>query len=145
MTPAKYSVHIAAHGSGHPQERQYNNVGTSDVTLRRKRLFSSNNNADVYVLRALSENVRLRVLKPFVSEYCNVYTVKCCVLTESICVCLVFCRTARPLKTRKNIYSGQNTSRATDLLPTVVLLNKYRNLNIVHSPTNALFIKLGKV
>jgi hypothetical protein len=50
MTLTKYSMHVAVHGSGHSQERQYNNVGTSEIILRRKRLVSSNNNADGYVL-----------------------------------------------------------------------------------------------
>jgi hypothetical protein len=50
MTPTKYSTHVAAQGSGHPQDRQYNNVGTSEVLMRRKRLVSNNNSADGYVL-----------------------------------------------------------------------------------------------
>ena len=42
-------MHVAAHGIGQPQQRQCNGVGTSEVLLRRKRLISSNNNADVYI------------------------------------------------------------------------------------------------
>jgi len=39
-------------------------------------------------------------------------------------------RKAWPLKTRRNVCGGQNTSRAADLHTTVVLLNNYRNLTL---------------
>ena len=41
-------MNVSAHGSGRPQERRYNNVGTIEVILRGKRLLSSDNNADGY-------------------------------------------------------------------------------------------------
>lgn len=50
-------------------------------------------------------------------------------MTLSVCIWLIS-RAAWPFKTRGNVCSGQNTSRAADLHPTAVLMNRYRNLSL---------------